>query len=315
MTDYTTSLLYYGLAKSTRKTYSASQRRFLEFCYWAGHIHENGSPLPANEQTLMMFAAHLSQTIKASSIKVYLSGVRSLHIEQGFKNPLDNCFRLERVLRGIKRRQGAGTRQRLPITIAILRKLYSILNLNDYTDALFWAACLTGFFGFLRCGEFTTKSSHFDINTSLSLADLQVDKHLNPSVMLLNIKASKTDQFRCGHTLRIGASGSNICAVRALMNYLHHRGGNPGPLFMLQNGQPLSRSKFCSWLTEAMTRIGETGQYSGHSFRIGAATTAAAVGIPDHLIKTLGRWISDAYQIYIRTPPEVLACVASRMVV
>ena len=73
----------------------------------------------------------------------------------------------------------AGTRQRLPITIAILRKLYSILNLNDYTDALFWAACLTGFFGFLRCGEFTTKSSHFDINTSLSLADLQVDKHLN----------------------------------------------------------------------------------------------------------------------------------------
>ena len=62
-----------------------------------------------------------------------------------------------------------------------------------------------------------------------------------------------------------------------------------------------------------MTRIGEAGQYLGHSFRIGA--TAAAVGIPDHLIKTLGRWISYAYQIYIRTPTKVLACVASRMVV
>lgn len=133
----------------------------------------------------MLFAANLSQKIKASSIKVYLSGVRSLHIEQGYNNPLENCFCLERVLRGIKRCQGTGTRQRLPITISILRKLYQILNFNDYTDALFWAACLTGFFGFLRCGEFTTKTSHFDINTSLSLADLQVDKHLNPSVMLI----------------------------------------------------------------------------------------------------------------------------------
>ena len=263
----------------------------------------------------MLFTANLSQKIKASSNKVYLSGVRSLHIEQGYNNPLENCFRLERVQRGIKRCQGTGTRQRLPITISILRKLYQILNFNDYADALFWAACLTGFFGFLRCGEFTTKASHVDINTSLSLADLQVHKHLNPSVMLINIKPSKTDQFRRGHLLRIGASGTHICAVRALMNYLHHRGDSPGPLFLLQNGHPLSRTTFCTWLSEAMTRIGETGQYLGHSFRIGAATTAAAVGIPDHLIKTLGRRISDAYQLYIRTPPEVLAGVASRMAV
>ena len=25
-------------------------------------------------------------------------------------------------------------------------------------------------------------------------------------------------------------------------------------------------------------------------------------GVPDHLLKTLGQWSSDAYQIYIRTP-------------
>jgi site-specific recombinase XerD len=70
------------------------------------------------------------------------------------------------------------------------------------------------------------------------------------------------------------------------MNDLHHRGNNSSPLFLLQNGQPLSRDKFCTWLRDATTHIGETGHYSGHSFRIGAATTAAAVGIPDHLINT-----------------------------
>ena len=82
-------LMFHGLAKSTRKTYSASQRQFLEFCYWSKLIHDNGSPLPASEQTLMLFTAHLSRTIKASSIKVYLSGVGSLHIEHGFNNPLE----------------------------------------------------------------------------------------------------------------------------------------------------------------------------------------------------------------------------------
>ena len=187
--------MFHGLAKSTRKTYSASQRRFLlEFCYWSKLIHDNGSPLPASEQTLMLFAAHLSRTIKASSIKlVYLLGVRSLHIEHGFNNPLENCFRLERVLRGIKRIQGTGIRQRLPITISILRKLSGILNLNNYSDSLLWAACLTGFFGFLRCGEFTTSSSQFDINTNLAVHDLQIDRQDNPTLVLLNIKASKTD--------------------------------------------------------------------------------------------------------------------------
>ena len=54
-------------------------------------------------------------------------------------------------------------------------------------------------------------------------------------------------------------------------------------------------------------------KYSGHSFRIGAATTAASVGVEDSLIKTLGRWESSAYLLYVRVPRDRLALVSKRL--
>ena len=54
----------------------------------------------------------------------------------------------------------------------------------------------------------------------------------------------------------------------------------------------------------------EAVNYAGHSFRIGAATTAAQCGLPESTIKLLGRWQSSAYMLYIKTPRETLSNVA-----
>ena len=55
-------------------------------------------------------------------------------------------------------------------------------------------------------------------------------------------------------------------------------------------------------------------EFTGHSFHIGAATSAAEQGLPDWLIQTLGRWQSSAYTTYIRTPKETLCAVAKKLV-
>ena len=90
------------------------------------------------------------------------------------------------------------------------------------------------------------------------------------------------------------------------MNYLALRGDVPGPLFLLQNGQPLSRNILTDWLRQIMASARVPGNFSSHSFRIGAATVAARNGVPDHLIQSMGRWSSNAYQLYIRTPAKAL---------
>ena len=61
--------------------------------------------------------------------------------------------------------------------------------------------------------------------------------------------------------------------------YLAVRGRDPGPFFRLKRGAPLSREVLVRKVREALQSSGvQVGRYSGHSFRIGEETTAAAVG-------------------------------------
>ena len=51
------------------------------------------------------------------------------------------------------------------------------------------------------------------------------------------------------------------------------------------------------------------GDYAGHSFRIGDATSAALAGVEDSTIQALGRRQSAAFLQYIRMPREQLASI------
>ncbi len=106
----------------------------------------------------------------------------------------------------------------------------------------------------------------------------------------LRIKASKTDQFRAGSSMILGSNGAGICPIHALLEYLNKRGGAPGPLFINEDHSPLCRRKFVSCIQHTLTTASLQGAvFTGHSFRIRAATLASQAGVPETIIKVLGR--------------------------
>ena len=171
-----------------------------------------------------------------------------------------------------------------------------------------WAACCLCFFAFLRAGEMTTPDEGgYDAGVHLSFGDIALDNLQKPSFVQVSIKQSKTDPFRKGVKLCVGRTDSDLCPVGALLSYLQCRGSAPGPLFVFKDGQFLSRKRFVELVRDGLARTDvDQEKYCGHSFRIGAATTAAAKGIEDSVIKTLGRWESTAYLQYVRIPREQL---------
>jgi len=85
-----------------------------------------------------------------------------------------------------------------------------------------------------------------------------------------------------------------------------------GPVFSAGQFSPLTHTHTYNQYHLPLTAASRFA-YSSHSFMIGAATTAAAEGFPAWLIKSLGRWSSDAYLTYIRYLQEVIQNYPSRL--
>ena len=310
-------LVYRGLKQNTHKTYNTAQRQYVSFC-----IEYSRNICPASEDQLLAYIAHLNRRkLRHSTVSVYLSAVRSLHVSEGYPDPLKDSHRLHQALKAIALEQSA-QRRKQPITFKILSELQTYTNIENYDSYMMWAAINLGYFGALRASEYCITQLKFDCKMNLCICDVKFEKESNvsPGNMSVFLKCSKNDQYSNGIKLVIGCSGTDVCASCTVKNYLKRRsllfGDQPhAPLFIFGNGDPLTRTLLNKHIKLIMSLLGtDCTQYSGHSLRAGAATDAARNGLSDWEIKVLGRWSSDAYQRYIRLPVEFKAVLARRMI-
>ena len=261
-----------------------------------------------NGHRFTLFIAHLgAQRLSTTTIEVYLAGLRFSHLlaDPSCAAPSFHTTYTNLIIRGIKRVnkwKGNPTVQ-LPITTAMLLRIKDALTSDPlcFKNQLLWAACCTGFFGFLRCSEFMTPDvGPVEPQVHLCLSDIAYVHNTEHNHIEIVIKASKTDQFRQGTKVVLGFTGEQLYPVSALLNYLTVRGNKPGALFIKQDGLPLQRRQFGHGVQIVLQTSGAIRHFDGHSFRIGPATSASQAGVPETVIKTLGRWSSMTYKRYIR---------------
>lgn len=306
------NFIFKSIAASTRRTYSSGERQFIRFCLLHKLVYSQNPLLPTNESILIHFVTHLSNTVSYGTIKVYLAAVNNLHAEFGCPLDFTAMPLLYKTLRGIKSSLGIKQRARYPITVSVLSHIYAKLkpfHSLDPDSSMLWASFTLAFFGFLRSSEFTCNGK-FDIHDHLSRSDITFHPNVfRPSSFDVVIKKSKTDPFRETAKLTIAKSNSTVCAVTALQDYFLQTSTRQSsqPLFQFTDGRNLTRTSLTNNLRGLLNVCGlDSSQFASHSFRIGAATTAGAAGLPDWLIKVLGRWKSDAYQTYIKTPQDTI---------
>ncbi len=241
--------------------------------------------------------------LQVSSIKSYISGIQFFHkLLYGAPSPEINNSQTAMLIRGIQQSRPTRPDSRLPITLDILTKCIHALrtcyqppSTARTLDTMF----ILAFFGFLRCAELTA-SSKFDPAINPTISDLTI---LDSETISFLIKQSKTDQVKKGHFVYIFNLSSPIQAVREYLHLRISQAKSPlEPLFLDHAGNPVSRTWFQKQLKSVLLSAGiSAANFSSHSFRIGAATSAAQKGLTKHQIQTLGRWSSEAFQSYIRT--------------
>jgi hypothetical protein len=229
-------------------------------------------------------------------------------------DPLSDVPRLKMVQRAIMI-GAAPPKRKLPVTQDVLAALRPFLDAESHDGRTLWAAFTLAHYGCLRGAE-VCPASVFDPTIHLRCSDVTFDHRGVDSRVSVTIRASKTDIANAGFTVHSACTATNICACCALHQLMSRRlQWTPDePLFQYATGAPLTRSALTSSLQTLLPLAGlEPSLYSGHSFRAGGATSAAAAGMADWELKLLGRWNSDCYQRYIRATPQQIARMSRRM--
>lgn len=160
---------------------------------------------------------------------------------------------------------------------------------------------LIAFYGFFQVGEIASKTKG-SVRSVLQFTQLQfLPNPRESSTAKITISEFKHNTSSRPFEILIQRMDSHpFCPLYTLKQYCKVRGSGDGPLFCFPDASPVTVSQFNTELQRCLIFYGlDSAHYKSHRFRISAASHAAEMEFTDAQIRTLGRWKSDAFELYI----------------
>ena len=290
------SLMEESLKSGTRRQYQCGWSHYDAFC-----SAYNLDPFNVDEPQLCAFLAwlYVHPTVKAySTYNKYLSGVSSTFVEAGLPNPFKDKPIFAKCKRGLKKLVGTATKARLPVTIALLRRLRRFWPSSSIKARNAYRLAVCAVNGCFRLGELaSTKNNAGAVPSRSDLSSPQ------SNIRTIFLRSSKTDPFGSGVNSHLAQNRSATCPTDALDKLEYVNLGLSAPLFQDSKGGMLKASTIIRYLKNAIAALNlPSGDYSGHSFRKGGCQSLLEMGASEADIKALGRWNSDCWKLYVTWP-------------
>jgi hypothetical protein len=200
--------------------------------------------------------------------------------------------------------------KRSPMTVFTIESLATKIDRSSPIGAAVYACLTTTFFSAARLGEFTIPS----------LKAFLPDHHVKPSdvhhdqdrhgLRVTVFKLPRTKSSIGGEEV-FWASQSGVSDPQAAFTN-HIAINNPPadqPLFSWRhpNGlRPLTKTEFLKQINLAAAELG-IESLKGHGIRIGATLEYLLRGVPFDVVKSIGRWSSEAFLLYLRQHAVIIA--------
>jgi len=301
--------MIHAWASSTQEAYGSGILAFHVYC--DSRSIEEPTRAPTSSELISAFISDLAGSYSGKTIASYIHGMRAWHILHGKSWSLDNN-KIDAMLKAAKNLTPSSSKQKKqpPYTIDFMTSILQKLNPNNPLDAAVRSCLTTAFYSIARAREFMVKNlSSFDPAVHVKRSDIRHETDRNGlATTVFHLPRTKTSQT--GEDVFWAKQGGPTDPDEALSNHLRVNDPHLGiALFSYRFGtahRPLTKSKFIGRLARAV-KDASLDPLQGHAIRIGATLEYLLWNVPFDVVKTMGRWASDAFQVYLRNHAQILA--------
>lgn len=264
----------------------------------------------AEEQHGMRFISSLidDRAVAVSTARAYYGAANAWHLRRtgiSFAAGMDTK-RLTEMVKGLRKLlDDPPTQLRRGISPELLQKGMDIVFPPTSPQNVNIRALLaTSIQGLLRGREAGCKVK-FDAQTDVARGDIAT---CTPGRLAFFMRPAKNMKYRKGKTVPIviGGGGGYVDAVAEVRRMLEvdptpEGRGAVTPMFRKPDGSAFTTDDIRDIVRQVAFAAGEDPlEFGAHSLRIGGATALFAAGADPIHIRTMGRWSSDCYRLYVR---------------